>query len=158
MPCANVFRSFRDVLYTILFRFAVDARTTPAAAGHMAISATWPSCGASAEHPARKNPTIREKTVCPFILIPLCQVVFAVVSRSFRLAQQLSPRHVGRGSLVGTSRTMRDFRLLRIVLTAARHRDLLVTRWLTQSWNDAALGAHLRSLGKWGSRANVRRD
>jgi hypothetical protein len=59
----------RDVHYTIMFRFDVDARTTPAAAGHMAINATWPSCGASAGYPARKNPTIREKNVCPFILI-----------------------------------------------------------------------------------------
>jgi hypothetical protein len=84
----------------------------------MAINATWPSCGASAEYPARKNPTIREKNERPFILILPWQVVFAVVSRSFRLAQQLSPSRAGRGSLVGTSRTMRDFRLLRIVLTS----------------------------------------
>ena len=46
------------------------------------------------------------------------QVVFAVVGRSFRLAQQLSPSRAGRGSLVGKSRTMSDFRLLRIVLTS----------------------------------------
>jgi hypothetical protein len=68
-----------------MFRFAAEGRTTPAAAGHMAINATWPNCGASAEYPARKNPTIREKTVCPFISILLWQVVFAVVSRSFGL-------------------------------------------------------------------------
>ena len=49
----------------------------------MAINATWPSCGASAEYPARKNPTIREKNV--FILILLWQVVFAAVGRSFGL-------------------------------------------------------------------------
>ena len=106
------------MLYTNMFRFAADGRTTRAAAGHMAINATWPSCGASAEYPARKNPTIREKNECPFILILPWQVVFAVVSRSFRLAQQLSPSRAGRGSLVGKSRTIGDFRLLRIVITS----------------------------------------
>ena len=101
-----------------MFRFAADGRTTPAAAGHMAINATWPSGGASDEYPARKNPTIREKNERPFILILPWQAVFAVVSRSFRLAQQLSPSRAGRGSLVGKSRTLSDFRLLRIVLTS----------------------------------------
>jgi len=52
-----------------MFRSAADGRTTRAAAGHMAINATWPSCGASAEYPARKNPTIREKIECPFIFL-----------------------------------------------------------------------------------------
>jgi hypothetical protein len=60
---------------TNTFRFAADGRTTRAAAGHMAINATWPRRGASAEYPARKNPTIREKNVCPFILILPWQVV-----------------------------------------------------------------------------------
>src|SRR6476660_1673985 len=101
-----------------MFRSAADGRTTRAAAGHMAINATWPSCGASAEYPARKNPTIREKIECPFIFLLPWQVVFAVVGRSFRLAQQLSLSRAGRGSLVGKSRTMSDFRLLRIVLTS----------------------------------------
>jgi hypothetical protein len=32
--------SYREVLYTNLFPFAADGRTTPAAAGHMAINAT----------------------------------------------------------------------------------------------------------------------
>src|SRR5262249_48959374 len=96
-PRAKLLWSFRDVLYTNIFRFAAADRTTPAAAGHIAINATWPSCGASAEYPARKNPTIREKTVCAFILILLWQVVFAVLSRSFG-----SRRNYPRGVRVAT--------------------------------------------------------
>jgi len=74
-----------------MFQVVADDRTTPAAAGHMAANATWPSCGASAEYPARTNPTIRESKLFLFILILLWQVVFGLASRSFRLSQQPSP-------------------------------------------------------------------
>src|SRR5262245_46630833 len=68
---------------TNMFQVVADGRTTPAAAGHMAINATWPSCGALAGYPARKNSTIRERNVCLFILILLWQVVFVVASPYF---------------------------------------------------------------------------
>ena len=74
LTAPNRNETVRKVLYANLFRFAADGRTTPAAAGHTAINATYPSFGASAEFPARKNPTIREKNV--FILTLLWQVLF----------------------------------------------------------------------------------
>jgi len=54
---------FRDMLYNNMFQSTADGRTTPEAAGHMAINATWPNCEAPAGYPARKNPMTREKKV-----------------------------------------------------------------------------------------------
>jgi len=102
------------------------------------------------------------------------QVVFAVVGRSFRLAQQLSPSRAGRGSLVGKSRTMSDFRLLRIVLTsnspkpfqARMHSRLLhslsivpdASRWRVPAVNAVSLATAIRATSDLDSSGIAARD
>jgi hypothetical protein len=57
----------------------------------MAINATWPIRGASAEYPARKNPTIGEKNVCRFILILPWQVLLRLEPIFFGLHSKYHP-------------------------------------------------------------------